>query len=580
MANLPAGMVCRVHLLGPLQVTDAAGRDYTPLGPKVRALLALLALSPRGSRSRVWLRDKLWSDRREEQGGACLRQALSELRKALGRMAEEILVADKNTISLSLERVWIDVRDGEKAGMLEDGSDLLEGLDVGDPEFEDWLTLERQAWANRATSGAAPRRGEADGDEARRRAPVAPVTPARPGEDGAGRGRPLVRVGLLPVAIGDPSALVAVERVGELVAKSLIETGEIAVAQLGADASPLQAATPDALLPGLDYLFQTRLVGAAGSLRLSLTVQRVADRTVVWIDSEPVPPRLLSEPEPNALFPTVRRAVDKLLQLLVEDRERDGGPGGLVLSAVDAMFRLGADDLDRADRTLRAALATGPSAQASAWLAFLKTLRIGQRYGADTLGELDEAQALSQDAVAREPHNALVLALTGHVRAFLFGEYDVAADLFERAIAINPFQPLTWDLYAMTHAYIGRAPTGLACARWARQLGGFSPYRYYFDTSVCINACLAGRHEDAVRAGRLVLEERPGFIAALRFLVSSYAQLDEPENARAALERLERMEPDFSIAGLREAHYPLVRSGGGGAFLEGLIKAGVPRVRG
>ena len=29
-------------------------------------------------------------------------------------------------------------------------TDLLEGIDVADEEFEDWLLLERQAWRNRA----------------------------------------------------------------------------------------------------------------------------------------------------------------------------------------------------------------------------------------------------------------------------------------------------------------------------------------------------------------------------------------------------------------------------------------------
>ncbi|MCE8441084.1 SARP family transcriptional regulator, partial [Rhodovulum sulfidophilum] len=52
----------RLHLLGALCLTDAEGRDFTPKSRKAQALLALLALSPRGTRTRIWLRDKLWSE--------------------------------------------------------------------------------------------------------------------------------------------------------------------------------------------------------------------------------------------------------------------------------------------------------------------------------------------------------------------------------------------------------------------------------------------------------------------------------------------------------------------------------------
>jgi DNA-binding SARP family transcriptional activator len=120
--ELPAGNPpCRVFLLGPMTVLDRTGAVCTPKGQKVRALLAMLALAPRGARSRVWLRDKLWSDREEEQAGANLRQALTEWRRALGPAAQDILVADKNTISLQMSSVWVDVR-----ALHEDGPSRLE----------------------------------------------------------------------------------------------------------------------------------------------------------------------------------------------------------------------------------------------------------------------------------------------------------------------------------------------------------------------------------------------------------------------------------------------------------------------
>jgi DNA-binding SARP family transcriptional activator len=74
----------KLRLLGGFELQSGEGSDSTPLGRKVRALLACLALSPEVSWPREKLMALLWSDRAEEQARASLRQALTELRQALG----------------------------------------------------------------------------------------------------------------------------------------------------------------------------------------------------------------------------------------------------------------------------------------------------------------------------------------------------------------------------------------------------------------------------------------------------------------------------------------------------------------
>jgi len=152
-------VACHFFLLGPFAVTDAQGIAITPRAQKTCAMLAMLILSPRATRTRVWLRDKLWSDRGEEQGAASLRQALLDARRALSQLGTEVILADKKSISLDLSKIEIDT-DGFLLPACESGlsqeaferaleEDLLEGMDIRDPEFEDWLTLERQVWQRR-----------------------------------------------------------------------------------------------------------------------------------------------------------------------------------------------------------------------------------------------------------------------------------------------------------------------------------------------------------------------------------------------------------------------------------------------
>src|SRR5262249_39127983 len=71
-------------LLGRFELRGRDGGDATPAGRKVRALLACLALSQGASWPRERLGALLWSNRGEEQARASLRQALAELRRAVG----------------------------------------------------------------------------------------------------------------------------------------------------------------------------------------------------------------------------------------------------------------------------------------------------------------------------------------------------------------------------------------------------------------------------------------------------------------------------------------------------------------
>lgn len=124
------------------EVRDEAGQDRTPRGMKSRALLAMLCQTPGHRRPRRWLEARLWSDRGQEQASGSLRQALTELRKALGPLADR-LTSDRD--SVALERFDMDLTDLAPArDALAQGREFLEGIDVLDPAFRAWLAEERQ----------------------------------------------------------------------------------------------------------------------------------------------------------------------------------------------------------------------------------------------------------------------------------------------------------------------------------------------------------------------------------------------------------------------------------------------------
>ena len=138
-----------MFLLGPFSLVDAEGKDIAPRGRKACAILAMLATGPQARRSRRWLQDRLWSDRDEAQGAASLRQALYEIRQSFGNQ-QCVLDADAYVVSLNTSRFLIDV-DAHAAsqGFAGEPPDFLEGMDIRDDAFEEWLREQRGYWRDR-----------------------------------------------------------------------------------------------------------------------------------------------------------------------------------------------------------------------------------------------------------------------------------------------------------------------------------------------------------------------------------------------------------------------------------------------
>jgi len=121
---------------------------------KNRALLTYLAFHADKKLTREKLINLLWSDRGEAQARSSLRQALAALRRDLGDVQPPPLTIDGDTVTLDGSAVSTDVAAFEelaasasveelrRAANLYEG-DLLDGLAVRDPAFDDWLAFER-----------------------------------------------------------------------------------------------------------------------------------------------------------------------------------------------------------------------------------------------------------------------------------------------------------------------------------------------------------------------------------------------------------------------------------------------------
>ena len=144
-----------LRLFGGFEGRLSTGLPLTLPTRKARALLAYLALRPGQPHPRDTVAALLWGDKEAEQARHSLRQAISSIRKTLSHASPRCLFLEGDAITLAPAAVEVDavlferlVNDGsppalERATTLYSGH-FLEGLDVKEEMFEEWLMTERE----------------------------------------------------------------------------------------------------------------------------------------------------------------------------------------------------------------------------------------------------------------------------------------------------------------------------------------------------------------------------------------------------------------------------------------------------
>ncbi|HSU06718.1 MAG TPA: BTAD domain-containing putative transcriptional regulator, partial [Acetobacteraceae bacterium] len=138
-----------------MQAQSAGGQNVLPIGRKTRALLAVVTLTAPRPSLRGRLAELLWSRRPEEQARASLRQEIHRLLEALTPAGDDILVVNRDHVTLRPGAAWVDVTEVMRATIDSPGplslleGDLLEDLDGLDAAFDLWLTTERERLRDR-----------------------------------------------------------------------------------------------------------------------------------------------------------------------------------------------------------------------------------------------------------------------------------------------------------------------------------------------------------------------------------------------------------------------------------------------
>jgi DNA-binding SARP family transcriptional activator/Tfp pilus assembly protein PilF len=143
--------IVRIHILGTMRATSCLGDEVLPRGRRARAILGCLCLAAGERLERRTLAVMMWDRVPPYQAHASFRQAFRELVVSLGSLANELIIADRDTIRLNTDLCWIDalaIMAPAPSQNLRDlaalcGGELLERLDDVSVSFGQWLVDER-----------------------------------------------------------------------------------------------------------------------------------------------------------------------------------------------------------------------------------------------------------------------------------------------------------------------------------------------------------------------------------------------------------------------------------------------------
>lgn len=545
-----------IRLIGPFAIERADGENVPLYGKRSKALLALLALAPSGTRSRKWLQSKLWSTRGEEQGAASLRQELFTLRKSLRDAGLELLSADREVVHLDLQSIDLDyLTDRSRRRTNED---LLEGLDILDPEFEDWLRGQRSEWHRLLAQRS-----------------DAPALSCMRGENECRLAASRLCLGLVYDAQPDTqSGTVVGNLMLDLVARSILNFEVIDVVDFRTPNTSLRAPSEKALP---DWLLQIRTSALSGKACVTFGLLAPGDNHLLWTHTEFLELADLGTLEGSRLMALVNHVVFAVLDLVLNPRairsDSRHQASRLAFTAIRQIFSMGDVNLDAAERMLAEAYALDPKSTYLGWLLFVFCTQLGERWLLRSGAFHDQVREYARRAVEADPFNPITLALTAHTYSFVFHEYSHALELADRAVATNPAQAICWDMRALTLGYLGEVELGYKDAMRARSLGGPPFYRYCIDTTCCILSTLNGRFEEGAEHGKRVLAQQPNYLPALRYSAACYGHLGQTVEAVRTINCLRKREPNFSLDMLSDHDYPIA-----GVLGVSIIQSGLSRI--
>lgn len=400
---------------------------------------------------------------------------------------------------------------------------------------------------------------------------------------------PPARLGILPLKLlgesGSAPHLVAV-LTAELIA-ALTRCDQFSLVAMDA---PL-AASIDARFPAsgaqtatLDFALDGTVQKTEKDLRVMLRLMDLrAGGKLVWARRFDRPITDLFAVQEEIALQTAAEVEPEVLKAQIQQMRADPASAkegvelanALVLRAVPLLMRPQREQAALCEEMLTQACDQAPDwAKPHIWLAFWDFIMAAQGWAEDRAARCRHAAKLVERALLLAPNDALVLTLAGHIRAELEQQTEEAIALHERALARNPASAIAWSLSGVAYAYLGDLAEAERRLQRYKALAPLHPNACVLDAGFPLLALLRRDYRVAAALGRSVSSINPTLAFVCVPYLAALGHLSAEQEAEAARRRLLAIDPFFTIARFLQTT-PLRREADKEHVAEGLRRAGV-----
>jgi len=332
---------------------------------------------------------------------------------------------------------------------------------------------------------------------------------------------------------------------------------------------------------GVRYVLEGSVRKGPTSVRVSIQLCDTETGASVWAERHEVPLGDLFEVQDRIVCNVVAgiapnvRAIE--LERALRMRPTNFTAYDHTLYALNVINSLDRETFLSARVHLDRAMAAHPGfAMPAAWAARWHSIWISQGWSDNPKDDADKAAALATRAIDLDGHNALALATYGHVRSFLFHDYDSALVYFDRALSACPNYSLAWILSSATLSYVGRGDDAVRHAERGLRLSPYDRSLFLYYNFLGIAHYGNGNYDEAVKWGRMSAAESPLFASNLRMLTAALAAVDRLEEARDVASSILKVEPTFNLGVYARTLQPFRAPAIKTRLIEHLRRAGLP----
>lgn len=551
MVGNGAGQRFTLGLLGPFRFLSPSGERIEIPSKRGIAVIAMLAMSKDGERTRGWLQDKLWGKRQHAEARGSLRRELSNLRMYLNRGSAPLLICERDRVKLRLELIEIDARvarDTRQAG------DLLEGLDIaGEDGFEEWLREQRSALVSNKKLATS----ENSAPVARTFAVDQSAIDLLPGHivdtshsPFGFNGSPALAVMSFENMTGKSEFDYVAEGISEELINGLSRVRWLPV--IGRSSSFSFPSNADRRMVGRSlgakYLLEGRLREEKGAFWINASLGVAESGYTVWSQRFSLPSLAATnsfEELAIELVSHLETRIDRAEQIQTRGKRQDNlTVSDLIWRGRWHLNRLSREGAEQAQKHFAEALTLDPeSSEALIQATFCLSWSIWA--GRQSTAKILEMRKLAQRAILADCDDGRGHMLAGMAEMWLRKPFP-AEELLRKAIDLNPSLALAHAELGSCRNLSGRPDLAIPELVMAMRLSPNDLHIFYPLGEMAMAHCMQGEWKHATEFAERALIRRPGYWYAQMIRIAALHEAGNHEEARRALTEMMLAKPDFS----------------------------------